>query len=82
MTNKKVLRISSVVERTGLARPTIYKLMANDKFPGNIKLTPRATAWVAEEVDRWVEDRIRDSRDPGADANAKLHSDADDEAPR
>lgn len=71
MTNKKVLRISSVVERTGLARPTIYKLMANGKFPRKIKLTTWASGWLGEEVDRWVEDRIRDSRnhDPALNRN-------------
>ena len=50
MTDMKVLRIASVVARTGLARPTIYKLMASGKFPRKIKLTTRASGWLADEV--------------------------------
>lgn len=62
MTNQKVLRISDVMERTGLAKPTIYKLISAERFPPSIKLTRRASGWIADEVDRWVEERIRESR--------------------
>ncbi len=72
MTDMKVLRIASVVARTGLARPTIYKLMASGKFPRKIKLTTRASGWLADEVDQWVEDRIRDSRDRDRALNRNL----------
>jgi prophage regulatory protein len=44
---------------TGLARSTIYKLMADGKFPLPVKLTSKAVAWRSDEIAAWIESRIR-----------------------
>lgn len=51
------LRLPSVVRRTGLARSTIYRLMAERKFPSPVKLTGRAVGWRLSDLDRWSEAR-------------------------
>ena len=61
MTNQLV-RIARVQDATGLARSTIYALVAGRKFPAPIKVSGRASAWVSEEVAEWVQLRIADSR--------------------
>ena len=51
------LRLPSVVRRTGLARSTIYRLMAERKFPFPVKLAGRAVGWRRCDLDRWSEAR-------------------------
>lgn len=51
------LRMPSVVRRTGLARSTIYRLIAERKFPYPVKLTGRAVGWRRSDIDRWSEAR-------------------------
>lgn len=51
------LRIAVVMRVTGLGRSTIYRLMAEDKFPLPVRLAKRAIAWRRIDVERWSEDR-------------------------
>jgi prophage regulatory protein len=51
------LRLPSVVRRTGLGRSTIYKLIAEHKFPSPVRLSGRAVGWRCSDLDRWSEAR-------------------------
>lgn len=51
------LRMSSLVRVTGLGRSTIYRLIADQKFPSPVRLGPRAVAWRQSEIDKWSETR-------------------------
>jgi prophage regulatory protein len=62
----RTLRLPAVLERTGLSKALIYRLESQGKFPRRVKLTPRASAWPAHEVEAWLADRIRASRAGGA----------------
>ena len=53
------LRMPMVVRMTGLARSTIYRLIAKNKFPGPVQLGECAVAWRRTDLDRWSEDRPR-----------------------
>ncbi|SNY97901.1 AlpA family transcriptional regulator [Halomonas sp. hl-4] len=55
----KLIRIKDVMERTGLARSTIYKYISLGQFPQPIKLGTRAVAWVESEIDVWINDSIK-----------------------
>ena len=59
---QKLLRLRAVEDCTGLSRSVIYRMMKNHEFPAPIRLTSRAVAWVAEDVDGWIKNRITDSR--------------------
>jgi prophage regulatory protein len=50
------LRTPSVMHMTGLGRSTIYRMMAEQRFPSPVKLSTRAVAWRREDLDRWSED--------------------------
>ena len=39
-----------------------YALAAKDEFPKPIKLGKRSSGWIEEEIDEWIEERIRESR--------------------
>ncbi|NLZ17122.1 MAG: AlpA family transcriptional regulator [Desulfobulbaceae bacterium] len=56
---KTLLRRPEVERRTGLSRSSVYALAKEGKFPSPVSLGPRTVAWVAEEVDAWIEERIQ-----------------------
>jgi prophage regulatory protein len=51
------LRMPTVLRMTGLGRSTIYRLIADHKFPCPVRLGPRAVAWRRSDLDRWSEAR-------------------------
>lgn len=62
-----VLRRPQVEAKTGLSRSSIYAAIAAGSFPKPIRISisGKSVAWIADEVDRWLEDRIseRDKRE-------------------
>ena len=54
----KLIRIKDVMERTGLARSTVYKYISEGRFPRPIKLGSRAVAWVESEIESWIQNSI------------------------
>ncbi len=51
---EKILRLPDVQMKTGIARSTIYGLMAKGKFPKAIPLTSRSVGWLESEVNEWI----------------------------
>ena len=47
------IRMAAVVRMTGLGRSTIYRLMAEDKFPSPVRLAKRAVAWRRIDLEQW-----------------------------
>jgi prophage regulatory protein len=47
------VRMSAVVRITGLGRSTIYRLMAEQKFPCPVRLAKRAVAWRRADLEVW-----------------------------
>lgn len=62
----KLIRLKQVTERTGLGRSSIYNYMAAGYFPRSVKLGPRLVAWVENEIDEWIADKIS-NRDRNGD---------------
>ena len=62
MSSKTLLRLHTVMARTGLPRSSIYHKMGLDEFPQSINLGLRSVGWIADEVEEWIQNRIDDSR--------------------
>jgi len=60
--SEQIIKLPEVVKTTGLARSTIYKLISENSFPKQIKLTSFSSGWIQSEVDKWIEGRIALSR--------------------
>ena len=60
--SEQILKLPEVTKVTGLARSTIYKLISEDLFPKQIKLTSFSSGWIKSEVDCWIDERIACSR--------------------
>jgi prophage regulatory protein len=58
----KILRLPAVKEFTGLSRSTIYLRMANNEFPRPISLGGRSVGWLEEDINEWLEQKIKASR--------------------
>ncbi|MDH4555701.1 AlpA family transcriptional regulator [Pseudomonas sp. BN417] len=54
----KIIRLSGVIETTGLARSTIYKLIGEGGFPRPIPLVGRSVGWLESEIQEWIKGRI------------------------
>ena len=57
-----ILRLPTVKARTGLSRSSLYRQIAEDRFPKPISLSGRAVGWLESEVDEWLDRQIVDSR--------------------
>lgn len=51
------LRMTGVMHMTGLGRSTIYRLMAEQKFPAPVRLSTRAVAWRRVDLEQWSAER-------------------------
>ena len=53
-TTDRILRISTVLERTGPSRATMYRKMQNGTFPRNFAISTRCTGWRESAVADWM----------------------------
>ena len=58
-----VLRRQQVQARTGLARSSIYALIAIEQFLTPIRLSANTVGWLEHEIENWIGDRTKASRD-------------------
>jgi len=50
----RILRLKSVLERTGLSRSTMYRKMQNGTFPKNIQISTRCSGWRESAINDWL----------------------------
>tara|TARA_E500000305_G_C3906850_1_gene181428 strand:- start:424 stop:639 length:216 start_codon:yes stop_codon:yes gene_type:complete len=50
----RLIRIKEVQHRVGLGRSTIYRWMAQGKFPRPVQLGGHAVAWTEDQLDEWI----------------------------
>lgn len=53
-----LLRREEVKRRTGLSTSGLYKLMAEGRIARPVKISERCVAWVEEEVQEFIQERI------------------------
>lgn len=53
----RLLRLPRVLDKTGLSKSTLYDYVKAGKFPRQVKLGVRSSAWREHEVDAWVSSR-------------------------
>ena len=58
ITGRTFIRFKRVREKTGLPLSSLYDLMARGEFPKPVPLSERRVAWLLDEVDAWIEQRI------------------------
>ena len=58
----RLIRLPNVLNRTGLARSTIYLRISEGEFPRPISIGKRAVAWLESEIDDWLDQHVNLSR--------------------
>jgi prophage regulatory protein len=61
---RRILRLPEVERRTGLHKSKLYDAVVQGVFPKPLALGKRASGWVEDEIDAWIEQRIAE-RDAG-----------------
>ena len=51
----RILRLKSVIERTGLSRSTIYRKVEARTFPKPLKISERCVGWRESDLEAWLE---------------------------
>ena len=54
----RFLRISEVLDRVGVSRPTIYRWVAACEFPKQISIGANSVVWLESDVTKWMDQRI------------------------
>lgn len=50
----RIIRLKTVLNRTGLSRSTVYRKIAEGTFPPQIPISIHGAGWSESEVNRWV----------------------------
>ncbi|HHU6394822.1 helix-turn-helix transcriptional regulator [Klebsiella pneumoniae] len=60
--SKRLIRLQEVLNRTGLCKAWIYRLISRNEFPAQVKLGGRAIAFLESDIDKWIDEKISLSR--------------------
>jgi prophage regulatory protein len=59
MTNSdRIIRLKTVLARTGLSRTTLYRKMGEGTFPRQVKISVHGAGWRESAINRWIADPI------------------------
>lgn len=52
----RIIRMKTVLARTGLSRTTLYRKMGEGTFPRQVKISVHGAGWRESAVNRWIDD--------------------------
>lgn len=55
---ERIIRLRTVLDRTGLSRTTIYRKIAEGTFPAQVKLGVHGAGWHESAIDAWIADPV------------------------
>ncbi|MFO1255741.1 MAG: AlpA family transcriptional regulator [Sphingomonadaceae bacterium] len=55
----RLIRLKEVQHRVGLGRSTIYRWMAEGRFPKPVQLGGYAVAWAEDEIHNWIVETLK-----------------------
>ncbi len=50
----RIIRLKTVLFRTGLSRSTIYRKIIEGTFPAQIRISVNGAGWRESDINRWV----------------------------
>lgn len=54
----RIIRLKTVLVRTGLSRSTIYRKIAEGTFPPQIRISINGAGWHESDINRWIENPV------------------------
>lgn len=58
----RLIRRPEVTQRTGLGKSSLYEKISIGEFPPPIRLGKRTVAWVEQDIDQWISEKIENRR--------------------
>lgn len=60
MTNAtdRIVRLRTVLDRTGLSRSTVYRKIAEGTFPRQVRISVHGAGWRESAINRWISDPV------------------------
>lgn len=60
MTNAtdRIIRLRTVLDRTGLSRSTVYRKIAEGTFPSQVRISVHGAGWRESAINRWIADPV------------------------
>ncbi len=55
---RRALRASKVLEKTGISRTHLYRLIQQGEFPPPSKLSERVSVWDEAAIDNWLDSKF------------------------
>jgi len=52
----RIVRMKTVLARTGLSRSTIYRKIAKGTFPAQLRISIDGAGWHESDINRWIAD--------------------------
>ncbi len=53
---ERIIRLKTVLARTGLSRSTLYRKIADGSFPRQVPISIHGAGWHESAVNRWIAD--------------------------
>ncbi len=54
----RIIRLKTVLSRTGLSRSTIYRKIAEGTFLAQLKISSNGTGWHESDINSWIVDPV------------------------
>lgn len=54
----RIIRIRTVLARTGLSRSTLYRKMNEGTFPSQVRISVHGAGWRESAINNWIEDPV------------------------
>ena len=52
--NDRIIRLKTVLARTGLSRSTLYRKIADGTFPAQVRISVHGAGWRESAINRWI----------------------------
>lgn len=53
---ERIIRLPTVLARTGLSRSTLYRKIAEGTFPPQVRISIHGAGWHESAINRWIAD--------------------------
>jgi len=63
--SERIIRLKTVLQRTGLSRSTLYRKIADGSFPAQVRISVHGAGWRESSVNRWIADPASYRADEG-----------------
>ena len=71
---ERIIRLKTVLARTGLSRSTLYRKIADGSFPAQVRISVHGAGWHESAINEWIADPVsygRDTEPSGASNQAR-----------